>query len=78
MTIFRPLPLAHDGPGLRHKEKRLKKMVKRLSLHRETLGNLDENRLGEINGGIITDGSCVDSCNPVSVRLSCLTTKYMC
>jgi hypothetical protein len=53
-------------------------MTKRLTLNRETLGNLDDKRLAEIHGGVITDASCVDSCNPVSVRLSCTHTIYMC
>jgi hypothetical protein len=52
-------------------------MTNRLSLHRETLHGLDENRLTKVNGGI-SDGSCVDSCNPVSVRLSCTHSIYMC
>jgi hypothetical protein len=53
-------------------------MAKRLTLNRETLGNLDEDRLSMVNGGFITDASCANSCDPVSVRLSCVSSRNTC
>lgn len=57
-----------------------KNASKKLSLSRETLRFLEEGSLGQANGGIYvrTDESCVNSCDPVSVRLSCATTRYTC
>jgi hypothetical protein len=46
----------------------MKKSVKRLSLNRETLRTL-EAQLSDVNGGFITDASCANSCDPVSVRI---------
>jgi hypothetical protein len=60
------------------KENVMKKSSKRLTLNRETLGNLEEGHLHEVNGGFATDASCANSCDPVSVRLACATTRYTC
>jgi hypothetical protein len=49
------------------KETVMKKSVKRLTLNRETLRTLED--LSGINGGWATDASCVNSCDPVSVRI---------
>jgi hypothetical protein len=52
------------------KENTMKKNASRkLTLSRETLRNLEEQSLGNVNGGFRTDASCVNSCDPVSVRI---------
>jgi hypothetical protein len=45
-----------------------KNASRKLSLNRETLRSLEEG-LGNVNGGIRTDASCLNSCDPVSVRI---------
>jgi hypothetical protein len=55
----------------------MKKSTKRLALHRETLGGLEENRLLKVAGGFATDASCANSCDPISVRF-CATTYATC
>ncbi len=55
-----------------------KNASRKLTLSRETLRNLEEQSLGNVNGGFRTDASCANSCDPVSVRICptspCTTT----
>jgi hypothetical protein len=78
MTVSGLYPTPTKGLGLVTRRSNLKKMAKRLALHRETLGNLDEDRLTAVNGGLITDASCANSCDPVSVRLACTHSRNTC
>lgn len=46
-----------------------KNASRKLSLSRETLRLLEDQGLGNANGGFATDASCANSCDPVSVRI---------
>ena len=61
----------------------MKKSLQRLRLDRETVRNLTPGSLEAVAGGIRTDESCVNSCDPsvtrpASVCGSCLIVPTVC
>jgi len=62
----------------------MKKTHKKLTLHRETIGNLSNDRLAEAAGGKLPSGitycnSCITLCNcPSQVETECCNTNLGC
>jgi hypothetical protein len=55
----------------------MKKISKKLALNRETLRSLEDGNLREAAGGLPTDASCANSCDPASVRI-CPGSRRIC
>ena len=54
------------------------KKVRRLTLHKETLRNLDADRLGQVQGGYRTATNCETECENSCAGTSCDATCVSC